>query len=120
MKITLRLVCFLVGIVALVAFVFSSWQVRQEEDRLKGELEKRAGVIADTLKIAVEPLLSADNTKALQSTVDRFSDRERLVGIAIHDVRENLIVASRERGIIRVCRCDPGGQRGCVRPVDLL
>ncbi|MBI3314625.1 MAG: hypothetical protein HYZ86_01610, partial [Candidatus Omnitrophica bacterium] len=94
MKITVRLVCFLIGIVALVAFVFSFWQVRQEEDRLKGELEKRAGVIADTLKIAVEPLLSADNTKALQSTVDRFSDRERLVGIAIHDVRENLIVAS--------------------------
>ncbi len=96
MKITLRLILFLVGIVAAVAFTFSFWQVRQEEDRLKIDLEKRASVIADSLKIGVEPLLIADNLTALQRIVDRFFNRERLVGISLHDVRENLILASRD------------------------
>lgn len=95
MKITLRLILSLVTIVALVAFAFSFWQARQEKDRLESELEKRAGFIADSLRVSVEPLLSVnDNGQSLQRIVDRFSNRERLVGIDIHDVRENLIVAS--------------------------
>lgn len=95
MKITLRLIFSLVAIVALVAFSFSFWQARQEEERLKNELEKRASFIADSLRVSAEPLLSAnDNSQGLQRIVDRFSNRERLVGIDIHDVRGNLIVAS--------------------------
>lgn len=94
MKITLRLVCFLVAIVATVACIFSFLQVKQEEDRLKGDLEKRAGVIADSLKTSAETLLLADNTDSLQRLLDRIEGRERLVGIAIHDARENLITAS--------------------------
>ena len=90
MRITLRLIFSLVVIVAVVAFSFSFWQARQEEDRLKNELERRANIIADSLKMSVEPLLLMDENKYLQKIVDRFSNRERLVGIAINDIQENL------------------------------
>ncbi len=96
MKITLRLIVLLVAIVITVAFCFSFWQVRQEEARLKYELEKRASIIADSLKMSVEPSLSSDNTHQLQRIADRFSNRERLVGVSIHDIRENLIVVSKD------------------------
>jgi alpha,alpha-trehalose-phosphate synthase [UDP-forming] len=95
MKITFRLIFSLIGIVAVVAFAFSFWQARQEEDRLKVELERRASFIADSLKVSVEPMLLMEGgNSSLQRIVDRFSNRERLVGIDIHDVRENMIVAS--------------------------
>ncbi len=94
MKVALRLIFSLITIVALVAFSFSVWQARQEELRLKNELERRASIIADSLKMSVEPLLLTDDTKYLQRIVDKFSNREKLVGIAVHDVQENLILAS--------------------------
>ncbi|HOW35480.1 MAG TPA: trehalose-6-phosphate synthase [Candidatus Omnitrophota bacterium] len=94
MKITLRLILSLIFIVAAVAFSFSFWQARQEEARLKNELERRANIVADSLKMSVEPLLSSDDKRYLQRIVDKFSNRERLVGIAIHDIQENLILAS--------------------------
>ncbi len=97
MKITLRLILSLVSIVAMVAFAFSYWQAQQEQDRLKNELEKRASFIADSLKVSVEPLLAAEgNIQSLQRIVDRFSNRERLVGINIYDTRENMIVTSKD------------------------
>jgi len=94
MKITLRLILSLVAIVVVVAFSFSVWQARQEEERLRGELERRASIIADSLKMSVEPLLLNEDKRYLQRIVDKFSNRERLVGIAIHDILENLILAS--------------------------
>lgn len=94
MKVALRFIFSLIAIVVLVAFSFSLWQARQEEARLENELDKRANIIADSLKLSVEPLLLSDDTKYLQRIVDRFSNREKLVGIAVHDIRENLILAS--------------------------
>ena len=94
MKTLLRLILSLIFIVAVVAFSFSFWQARQEEVRLKNELERRASIVADSLTMSVEPLLMADDRKYLQRIVDKFSNRERLVGIAIHDVQGNLILAS--------------------------
>ncbi len=94
MKVALRLIFSLITIVALVAFSFSVWQARQEELRLKNELERRASIIADSLKMSVEPLLLTEDTKYLQRIVDKFSNREKLVGIAVHDIQENLILAS--------------------------
>ena len=84
----------LIAIVAIVAFSFSAWQAQQEELRLKNDLERRASIIAESLTMSVEPLLLMDETNYLQRIVDKFSNRERLVGIAVHDIRGTLIIAS--------------------------
>jgi trehalose-6-phosphate synthase len=95
MKITMRLIFLLVFIVALVVFAFSYWQAQQEGERLNNELEKRANFVGDTLRVSLEPLLSGyGNTQKLQHIVDRFSNREGLIGIDIHDIRKNVIVSS--------------------------
>lgn len=79
MKITLRLIFFLVSVIAIAAVGFSFWQARQEEFRLKNELERRASVIADSLK---------------ESIVNKFSNRERLLGVSVCDFQGNLLTAS--------------------------
>ncbi|MDO9540794.1 MAG: trehalose-6-phosphate synthase [Kiritimatiellia bacterium] len=94
MKTTLRLIISLIIIIALVATCFSFWQARQEEFRLKNELERRANIIADSLKISVESLLVSGDTASLQKIVEKFSNRERLVGIDIHDIQENPVLFS--------------------------
>ena len=119
MRITFRLILSLIGIVAVVAFAFSFWQARQEEDRLKIELEKRASFIADSLRVSVEPMLNTEgNNQYLQKIVDRFSNRERLVGIDIHDVRENMIVAS--NGIRAQLKANSGTLTHVIQEIERL
>ena len=95
MRITLRLVLSLIAGIVLVAIAFSFRQAQQEEVRLKNELERRAAILADSLRIAVEPLLFSETRPTLEMIVERFSNLERLVGIAIHNIQNNLVLASR-------------------------
>lgn len=118
MKITFRLIFYLITIITLVAFAFSYLQAQQEEDRLKTDLEKRANVIADSLKITVEPLLSLDNSAFLQQIVERFSNREKLVGVDIHDIRDNPIVAS--SGLRPKLENDPHALADIIQGVESL
>src|SRR3989338_9019585 len=94
MRITLRLIFFLVSVIAIAAVGFSFWQAQQEEARLKNELERRASVIADSLKESVEPLLSKSLPESLQRIVNRFSNRERLLGVSVSDFQGNLLAVS--------------------------
>lgn len=94
MKITLRLIFVLVFVISLAAAGFSFWQARQEEVRLKNELERRASIIADSLKVSVEPLLQSETTEALSRIVNKFSNRERLLGVSVCDLQGNLLAVS--------------------------
>ncbi|HTL71323.1 MAG TPA: trehalose-6-phosphate synthase [Candidatus Eisenbacteria bacterium] len=94
MKITLRLIFFLVSVIALAAVGLSFWQAQQEEARLKNELERRASVIADSLKESIEPLLSRSSPESLQRIVNKFSNRERLLGVSVADFQGNLLAVS--------------------------
>lgn len=94
MRVIIKLIFSLVAVIVLVAFGFAFWQARQEEIRLKTELERRANVIADSLRESVQPLLSSNSSSSLRRIVDKFSNRERLLGVSIHDIYGNLILAS--------------------------
>jgi len=85
MKITLRLIVSLVLAAALVAAVSSYIQVGEEGNRMTHELDVRAGVIADGLQESIRVLLQANSPARLKRLVDRFGNRERLVGIAVFD-----------------------------------
>lgn len=81
-------------VIAVAAVGFSLWQARQEESRLKNELERRASVIADSLKESIEPLLSKNFPESLKRIVDKFSNRERLLGVSVFGFQGNLLAAS--------------------------
>jgi trehalose 6-phosphate synthase len=84
-RITLRLIISLIVGVTVVAFIFAYLQVREEKQRMKDDLERRAEVLVESLAETVAPLVEKRSTKDLQRIVERFGNRERLAGIAVYD-----------------------------------
>ncbi len=84
MRITLRLIFSLILVATAVVFLFASFQARQEEARLKEELQRRAAVLGEVLRESVEPLVAAGKEEGLRRLVQRFGSRERLIGIAVY------------------------------------
>jgi trehalose 6-phosphate synthase len=87
MKITLRLIISLVLVVLTVAVVSAYFQVRQEKERQRQELERQSRLLAISLQESVEPLLEKGVTPGLQRLVEKFGNRKRLAGVAIYDVK---------------------------------
>ncbi|MDZ4383179.1 MAG: hypothetical protein U0937_00900, partial [Thermodesulfovibrionia bacterium] len=94
MKITIRLIVSLIFVVALVAVIFSFYQVSSEKDRLIGELERRAIVLAESLGESVKPLVESNSLDKLNRLVERFGNRERLEGVAIYDSQGNVLAST--------------------------
>lgn len=94
MKITIRLIVSLTLVVALVAVGSSFYQVRQERALLVSELERRAFLLADSLRESVMPILDADSPERLGPFVERFGNRERLRGIAVYDDQGQVLAST--------------------------
>ncbi|MBI4496190.1 MAG: trehalose-6-phosphate synthase [Deltaproteobacteria bacterium] len=58
------------------------------------DLERRASLMGESLKEFIEPLIEKENPKRLQKIVEKFGNRERLVGLAIFDVKDKLIASN--------------------------
>jgi trehalose-6-phosphate synthase len=85
MKLSLRLIPILAIAITLVTFVVARNQVRSEKRGLQADLERRAEILAESLQETVEPVLQKGATSQLRRIVERFGNREHLVGIAIYD-----------------------------------
>lgn len=91
MKITLRLIISLLFVVTLVGAGFSVFQVYSEKIRLKGELERRSIILAESLGESVTHLLRSNSLPKLNRLVARFGNRERLKGVAVFDKQGNIL-----------------------------
>jgi trehalose-6-phosphate synthase len=80
---SIRLIISLILAVTLVSFLSSYYQVRSEKLNLRKDLERRAAVLAESLAGNVEAQLEKGSAKKLQGIVERFSNRERLAGVAV-------------------------------------
>jgi len=94
MKITLRIIISLLLASALVSFGFSSYQVRTERKLLLNELEKRAGLLADSLQSSVEQIFESGSIKRLKPLVRKFEKRGNLDGVAVLNSTGDLIESS--------------------------
>jgi trehalose 6-phosphate synthase len=94
MRITIRLILSIVVIVALVAAAFTYWQAFQEENRLKSELDRRSAILSESLKENIEMVPASGSAAGLARIVDKFSNRERLLGIAVFDGKSEPIAVS--------------------------
>jgi len=94
MKHILWIIVGVVIVLSGVSFGFTFMQVREEKATLSGDLEYRTRLLADSLKESIEPAYSASSSEALQRTVDRFTDNERLRGLVVVDPRGEIIAVS--------------------------
>jgi hypothetical protein len=67
--------------VALVSLLFAGYQVRTQRKNLRGDLSRRAEVLAESLQETIEPQFAKNernSEKAMQRVVDRFAQRENM------------------------------------------
>lgn len=85
MKITLRLIISLIIVAASVAALFSFLQARAEKQRLLDELERKTTVLSESLRESVQLILKNGERSKLNKLVERFGNRERLLGVIIYN-----------------------------------
>jgi len=82
----MRLVGKLLGILFLCVLTVSAgssyYQVQHEKNLLRADLQKRAEVLAESLEQNIEQLRAEG--RGLEATVQRFGNREHLLGIAVY------------------------------------
>jgi len=96
MKITFRLILFLMAAATLSVSGFAWLQIRRETRRLEGDLQNRARVLANSLQDLVEGRLNAGRADELRVLVDRYGGEGRLLGLAVYSNKGEVLAISRE------------------------
>ena len=91
---SVRLIVSLILGITLVSLLSSYSQVRGEKRSLRTELERRAAVLGESLAGNIEPQLQSGSIKQVQRIVERFSNRERLAGVAVFNTKLEPIAQS--------------------------
>ncbi|HUM03831.1 MAG TPA: trehalose-6-phosphate synthase [Terriglobales bacterium] len=97
---SVRLIVSLIVGITLVSLGFSYFQVVGEKRNLRRELERRGEVLGESLAGNVEKSWNVDSERELQKLVQRFGNREHLLGVAIYDRQGKLLAVTPELGKI--------------------
>jgi alpha,alpha-trehalose-phosphate synthase [UDP-forming] len=89
MRLSFRLIASLVFGLTLVSLLFAVYQVRAENRAKRNELERRAQILAESLQLAIEPLLEKGSQAKLHQIVEKFGSREGLAGVVIYGKEGN-------------------------------
>ncbi len=92
----LLIVVTIIFAVILVVAGLTLHRANQEQRALSEDLRYRTGLLADSLKEAVEPYYAGNSTTALQKIVDKFANREHLLGLAVYDNKGGKVAASKD------------------------
>ncbi|HXC42953.1 MAG TPA: trehalose-6-phosphate synthase [Candidatus Dormibacteraeota bacterium] len=93
---SVRLIVALIVGITLVSLSSAYYHVLVAQRGLRKDLERRAELLGESLSGNVEHDLEKGSTRALQRTVERFGNREHLVGIAVYDQQNKPILATPE------------------------
>src|ERR1700730_16157402 len=85
MKLSLRLILFLVAGMSVITFIVSKNEVRWQKRGWRADLERRAEILSESLQEIVEPALEKGSREQLRHIVERFGNRERLAGVIVYD-----------------------------------
>src|SRR5580704_12946841 len=89
---SVRLIVSLIVGITLVSLGFSYYEVVGEKRALRSDLEHRAEVLGESVAGNVEKSWETGSERGLQRLVQRFGNREHLLGIAVYD-RDGKVVA---------------------------
>ena len=79
-----RLIVSLVLAITLVSLLFAVYQVETEKRSKRGEVERRAEILAESLQETVEALREEGSQEKLHQIVENFGSRERLAGVVVY------------------------------------
>ncbi len=91
---SIRLIVSLIVGITLVSLASSYYEALGEKRGLRGDLERRAEVLGDSLAGNVERVLEKPSTQDLQRIVEHFGNREHLSGLAIYGRQGDLLAVT--------------------------
>jgi trehalose 6-phosphate synthase len=94
MRVTVRVLGAIWVSALIIVAAFAFLEVREERARLRADLERRAGLLAESLKEAIEPIVRRGATPAVMRALKRFGRPDR--GIVVYDGVANPIAAAPE------------------------
>lgn len=95
---SVRLIVSLIVGVTLVSLAFSYYEVVGVKRRLRGDLERRAEVLGVSVAGNVERSSEAESNRELERLLQRFGNREHLLGVAVYDQQKNQVAITPELG----------------------
>jgi|HubBroStandDraft_6_1064221.scaffolds.fasta_scaffold00071_12 trehalose-6-phosphate synthase len=95
---SVRLIVSLILGITLVSLGFSYYEVVGEKRALRSDLERRAEVLGESVAGNVEKSWETGSERALQRLVQRFGNREHLLGIAVYDRQGKIVAITTELG----------------------
>ena len=103
---SVRLIISLIVGITLVSLGFSYYQVVGEKRVLRSDLERRAEVLGESVAGNVEKSWESGSERGLQRLVQRFANREDLLGVAVYDRQGKAVAITSELG--QVLKAMPG------------
>ncbi|HAD81096.1 MAG: hypothetical protein A2509_07955 [Candidatus Edwardsbacteria bacterium RIFOXYD12_FULL_50_11] len=91
MKFNFTIIISIFIAVSLVVLGFTLAQVYQERQRLDIELEQRSNLLGEALSESISDQLSQENYKKIRQLVTKFNQKQRLLGLAIYNVKDSLV-----------------------------
>jgi trehalose-6-phosphate synthase len=85
MRTTLKLVFPLAASVLIVSVLYGFYQIRLERRNLRNELSHHSSVLAEGLQESLEATPGRANDKNLTRFVEKYGQREHLLGVAVYD-----------------------------------
>ena len=95
---SVRLIISLIVGVTLVSLAFSYYEVVGEKRRLRGDLERRADILGESLAGNVERAWEPGSNRGLERLVQRFGNREHMLGVAVYDNQKGLVAITPDLG----------------------
>jgi trehalose-6-phosphate synthase len=89
-----RLIVALVIGVTLVSVASSWYEIREQKDALRSELERKVGTLGESLASQAELYLATADHARLEEMVQRFSNSEHIVGIGVYDPESSPLVVT--------------------------
>ena len=93
---SLRLIVALIVGVTLVSLASSWYQVQAEKEALRRDLERKAETLGESLAGNAESYLGAGDRPGLEQMVQRFSDRDHLLGIGVYVQDNSRLIMTRD------------------------
>src|ERR1700735_2324602 len=94
MRLSIRLILFLVAGITIITFIVSKYEVRSEKRGMRADLVRRAEILAESLQEIVEPALEKGSREQLRHIVERFGNREQLAGVVGYDNHGQVLAGS--------------------------
>jgi trehalose-6-phosphate synthase len=99
---SVRLIISLIVGVTLVSLGFSYYEVAREKRALRNDLERRAEVLGESVAGNVEKAWETGSERGLQRLVQRFGNREHLLGVAVYDRQGKVVAITSELGNVLI------------------